>query len=367
VRLLILTRTMSGGTMGRAFSYSLLADALGWEYTVAAPKDGPIWQPLATAPFADHCRVLRSPGDVVRQAAGHDLIVALKPWPHTYGRARTAARRTATPMVLDIDDPDLERLLHSHSWKARLRHLDPRSVPDRRHPLEVRALARHVPDEVVLASNPMLGDRYGATVLPHARVHRPPGGRHLGDAPVVGFIGTHRPHKGLPTLRAAIAELADDGFRLVASGAPPPDARPWESWLETTTLADGLAAIDAIDVLALPSLDGPEARAQLPAKLIDGMISGRAVIGSDLPPVRWASGGLARLVPPGSVADLVRGLRDLAVPEVRQAMGDQLRQRALAMFTPEVLAPVLRQVAERSTSGDVPPMRPPRPPAPPSS
>jgi len=353
--------------MGRAFSYSLLAEALGWDYTVAAPKDGPIWQPLAMTSFAEHCRVLRRPADVVHEAADHDLIVALKPWPQTYGRARTAATRTATPMVLDIDDPDLERQLDTRSWKGRLRHVDPRLLPDRRHPVEVRVLARHVPDEVVLASNPMLADRYGATVLPHARLSRPAGGRHVGDAPVVGFIGTHRPHKGLPVLRAAVAELAGDGFRLVASGAPPPDAQPWESWLETTTLTDGLAAIDAIDVLALPSLTSPEAQAQLPAKLIDGMISGRAVIGSDLPPVRWASGGHARLVPPGSVTDMVRGLRDLAPPEVRQSMGDQLRRRALEMFTPEVLAPVFQQVAERATSAHVPPMRPPRPPAPPSS
>jgi glycosyltransferase involved in cell wall biosynthesis len=93
----------------------------------------------------------------------------------------------------------------------------------------------------------------------------------------------------------------------------------------------------------VPSADTPFARAQLPVKLIDAMMAGRAVIASDLAPIRWALGGTGVLVRPGSAHELVLALRRLTVDESTGVsyLGALARERALAHFTPQAVAPAL--------------------------
>ncbi len=96
--------------------------------------------------------------------------------------------------------------------------------------------------------------------------------------------------------------------------------------------------------MALPSLDQGYAPAQVPVKLIDAMHAGRAVVASDLPPVRWALGDAGLLVPPGSVGQLSAALVKLADPEVRARLGQAARSRALERFVPGAVSPVVAKV-----------------------
>ena len=82
----------------------------------------------------------------------------------------------------------------------------------------------------------------------------------------VRFVGSPRGHKGLSVLRAAVGQLAGDGFRLGVTSNAPEDAKPWEEWYGQTSLRDGLALVATADIVVIPSTAGGYSRAQLPVK-----------------------------------------------------------------------------------------------------
>lgn len=90
------------------------------------------------------------------------------------------------------------------------------------------------------------------------------------------------------------------------------------------------AILAAADIFALPShFEG------LPMVLIEAMLSGLAVVASDIPGPREqvVSGVTGLLVPRGDAAALAGALAQLAnAPERRAAMGEAGRQRALARY-----------------------------------
>jgi len=107
-------------------------------------------------------------------------------------------------------------------------------------------------------------------------------------------------------------------------------------------MARGAEIVQSADIIALPSIASAWSRGQLPAKLIDGMLAGRAVIASDLPPIAWALGETGRLVRPGDLAELTEALIDLRDPYTRQMLGAAARNRGEGMFLVDVVAPTFR-------------------------
>ena len=94
-------------------------------------------------------------------------------------------------------------------------------------------------------------------------------------------------------------------------------------------------------MVAIPSQDWTYSRGQLPVKIIDAMMAGRAVVGSDLEPIRWALGGTGIVVPPANAEALAAALDSLRSPDIRADLGARARERALATFTPSAIAPAL--------------------------
>jgi glycosyltransferase involved in cell wall biosynthesis len=185
---------------------------------------------------------------------------------------------------------------------------------------------------------------YGGTLVPHVRPAVPAPPQSAGRDVVVRFVGSPRGHKGLDVLRAAVARTAGDGVRLDVTADPPADAAPWEGWLGQTSVAQGRDLVATADVVALPSLPGGWSRAQLPAKLVDAMILGRAVVASDLPPLRWGLGDAGLLVPPGDVDALAAALQALRDPATRLGYGTAAHRRGSAVFGVAAVAPVFEAV-----------------------
>lgn len=273
--------------------------------------------------------------DAALEAASDvSLVVAVKPLPETFGVGLQATARNGTPLLLDVDDPQ---------W-AIVDRKRPRGRAALRHLLYRRATARlhqRMKDVPRMVSNPVLQQRLGGTIVPHVRERRGAGKAHGEPTLRVAFIGTTRRHKGVQRLRAAIENLQDIQATLIITDHEPADVRPWERWVGLTTLEKGLTLVDAADVVALPSEDDAVGQAQLPVKLIDAMISGRGIVASDVPPMRWALGDAALFVRPGSVTDLVHALRKMRDPAVRQDLGHAARERGLALFTPPAGAEAL--------------------------
>ncbi len=360
MKLLFVTPNLAGNSLGRTHCLWLLAEHLGHESRIAAVKGTTVWTPLADTDFARRCvtfsdgrsTVLDSdplPGGLVELADRADLLVAVKPVVSGFGVGLRLARRTGTPLLLDIDDPD-----HEVRTSALPRYEQVARLVLRQAYRDQLKLPARIPGVPRAVSNPVLQARYGGVVIPHVR---PPAeaSSHVreDDRIVVRFVGSARPHKGVDVLRAAVARLAARGYRLEVTADPPADPQPWESWLGTTSMRRGAELVASSDIVAIPSVDDAWSRAQLPAKLIDAMMAGVAVVASDVGPIRWALGGTGLVAPPSDVTRLTAALAALADPQVRDRLGRQARKRAHRMFSVGAVAPHYQALLEYSRTRSV--------------
>lgn len=345
---LFVTPDFGENSLGRTYCLWLLARHLGWGTGVVSAKGNALWHPLAGSEFAADClprlsaRSRRGRVEQLRgTAADFDTVVAVKPLPESYGLARSAVDPSSQTFVLDCDDPDLEAWqlggLNTRRWILRAG----------RHPLymlgmqRMRAAAHR--EARMITSNPTLQQRHGGSVIAHSRPLPAALAPHTASAPSVAFVGTARRHKGIDQLRHAVSKLSSQGYTLTVTDDAPADAMPHERWVGQVSMERGLEIVAHSDISAIPSLDDVFSRGQLPAKLIDAMMSGRAIVASSLPPISWALSATGRLVPPGDTEALVTALSELRSPSVRNDLGRAARARAETMFTVEALAPAFER------------------------
>lgn len=350
---LFVTPLLDDNSTGRTYCLWLLAKSLGYRSEVVAFKGERVWKPLADTEFAAACHIERTASRqskvdfLAEKAEQFDVVVAVKPLPDSLGIALAARRKRPFALVVDVDDPDLEaRLSWRPLWRGiawRMRHI--------RFWLSACVFPPFQSNASIMVSNPTLQQRYGGILVPHVREDLVVGQPHRSDHPVVAFIGTPRAHKGIDVLREAVEAVSDSGFSLIVTSQPPADAKPWERWVGNVSLEEGLELVANSDIVVIPSKKGLNSTGQLPVKLVDAMMLGRAVIVSDVDPLPWATGGFAPVTPEGDVAVLAQALRKLGDPDVRKAMGKQVRSRALELFTVSGTAPAFKEACEDAVAG----------------
>lgn len=337
MRIVLFVESQEANSLGRAYCLWLLARALEWDVTVLTAHGDKVWTPLAGSEFASMITRVRENALFDAVPADAELLIAVKPLPASLGRAHSIAARRGLPLLVDIDDPDLEvRRRAGSPLLAALRCVRRplRSLVDSR----LHRIARDYPS---LVSNPWLQHRYGGALIPHTRGGMEPGPAHTGSDLRIAFVGTRHPHKGVDVLREAVASLRSEGhaISLIVTDDPPDDARAWETWIGSTSLEDGLRLTRDTDAVVLPSLRRRQAIGQLPVKLIDAMMLGRAIIVSDVAPLPWAIGDAGMVVAAGDLPALRRALLELCDPELRQRLGDRAVVRAEEEFSLRALAP----------------------------
>lgn len=328
------TESLQANSLGRPYCLWLLAKHLGWSSNTLTARGERVWGPLRGSEFAS--TVQRVGAEELTKAipAGTDLVVACKPLPQSLSIALRAASARRLPLIVDIDDPDLElRLRIGQPLHAALRTIrrPRRSIEDRRN----RVAARELPS---IVSNPWLADRYGGAIVPHVRPDLGDGAPAAAGGPGVVFVGTNLRHKGVDILREAVDDLRSYGFTLTVTDIAPTDAKPWENWTGQTSLDAGIELVRNADIVALPSRAGRESIGQLPAKLIDAMMLGRAIAVSDVAPMPWAIGDAGIVFEHGSRGALKAALLTLLDPAKRAELGARARTRALSEFTVEAVA-----------------------------
>jgi hypothetical protein len=331
-RSLLLVRLLlfcgGGNSIGRPYCLWLLAQELGWVCTPVL--SGPMWPPLKGTRFADQAVTLEEVTGRYDAAIAHQLA------PATIGRSfRHMGHR---PTLIDVDEAVWENLYgFSRASQARVAA---GLLRRGRNPVTPHRHRRQVMNRVTILSNPTLQTLYPGTVIPHVRKAYPVAPWPEGPFSIA-FVGTARSHKGIERLRQAADAT---GTTLTLTADPPADPRPFERWVGSTTFPEGQRLVEASDAVAIVSDDTPFSRSQLPVKLIDAMLAGRAVIASDLPPIRWALDDAGLLIPPGdgnALTEMISLLR--SDPDQAKELGRAARARALDMFTPEVVAPVFKR------------------------
>jgi glycosyltransferase involved in cell wall biosynthesis len=167
----------------------------------------------------------------------------------------------------------------------------------------------------------------------------------------IGYVGRLVEEKGLFVLLEALAQLPQDcpwQVHLIGGG-------PLWPALERRGQALGLAerlhfvgqvastampqAMNALDVLVLPSLTRPNWKEQFGRALIEAMASGLPVIGSDSGAIPYVIGEAGLIVPEGDAAALAAALRRLMEDApLRARLGQMGRARVLAHFTHDEIA-----------------------------
>jgi glycosyltransferase involved in cell wall biosynthesis len=353
----ILCHTLAGNAFGRAL---LLAELLSRDFSAhivcACHPSDELWLPARGSCSFEIRRwnpwsypgFLARASSIARALVTGDIIYAVKPHLSSLGLGLTARKLLGRPLIADVDDWELG--FSSLGWEVLTA---PWAALSAASPLHTRRFSARVRSaDAVTVSNTFLFERYGGSWLPHARDERrfdeTPSGTPSSE-PIVLFAGTPRRHKGLGDLVVAFRKLQTSAqLRIVGGTLDPQLVRDSqgdprirvEPPVPLSTLYGILAAAD---VVVIPQADTPASRGQLPAKLLDAMAMGKAIISThvgDIP--RWLSGDAGQVVPAGDPEALTGALSALlADPEQRAALGRRARARFLALGSYAVVRPRL--------------------------
>ena len=338
-RVALVVKTLSDNSLGRAYSLSLVLDEVGADWAVLSVNGGEIWSPVRDMPFARRCEKVDSKqlGQVL---TGFDSVIALKPLPETFGLCQEVLSSKGPPLVVDIDDPDLEARL---SWKRPLKQMRTEML----HPLQMKRLrdcAKKIGAFPRIVSNPFLAEKYGGVVIPHVRpalsleptTQRP-------AIPNFAWIGTPRNHKGIRTIRQAFRQLNRSGTRAVLTITAEPPNKPysWEKWVGEISLTEGWRLLRDSDATIITLWKEPFKSLQLPAKAVDALVSGTTVIRNSSPTLDWIFGKDGILLSGPSSQALTECLSEMTVARPqRHCWAPDL----IELTSPKSFADRLRQV-----------------------
>ncbi|MFT3925883.1 MAG: glycosyltransferase [Myxococcales bacterium] len=363
----ILCHTLAGNAFGRAW---LLADLLSQDFSVhmvtACRPNDELWAPARGScqfeirrwsPWSYPGYVARAPS-IARRLVTGDIVLAVKPHLSSLGLGLVAREVRKRPLIADVDDwelgfSSLAGDLLGAPWAAL-------SAASALHTRRMSAKVRTA--DAVTVSNSFLHERYGGTWIPHARDEerfRPVPGP-AGEPPTVLFAGTPRRHKGLGELLEAYRQLRVPArLRIVGGMLDPELVRETRdeagiSVEPPVPMQELLGILASADVVVIPQSDSPASQGQLPAKLLDAMAMGRAVVSTNVGDIpRWLADGAGRVVPPGDAGALARGLEELlGDAALRAQLGARARERFLRYGSQGVLRPRLVGLLQRVLAGE---------------
>jgi glycosyltransferase involved in cell wall biosynthesis len=279
---------------------------------------------------------------------------------NNFAGARLAVQRRV-PFVLEYNGSEIWMSRH---WGTPLEH-EALSA-------QIEMANLQIADLIVVVSQPM-ADELIARGVPAAKILVNPNGvepdlyspsidgaairdRHqLHGKTVIGFIGTFGPWHGAEVLAQAFGRLIaahppyrssvrllmiGDGVKMgeVTAAIAAGDLRDLVVLTGIVPQADGPQYLAACDVLASPHVPNPDGSPFFgsPTKLFEYMAMGKGIVASDLDQVGeiLEHGRAARMVKPGSVDDLVDGLRELIErPDERARLGAEARRIAVERHT----------------------------------
>lgn len=367
---------LSGNCLGRALVLAELAALDAPTRVIGIQSTDAIWAPAQSSKIPIVGRRLTSAWGyrasarwLKEQLRGTRVIVS-KPLVSSLGLTRRAG---VEPEQLLLDNDDWEPgLRHARAARRGLRFrcsqfLQPSVLNSYYSTLALDRGLKRYPHMTV--SNAFLQGKYGGRILPHVRDTD-----FLDPARVdpqairselemqgrrwVGFIGTIRQHKGVgeliqvlsemkgstaPGIYVAGADLEDDYTRQLYElansqlGSERVRFRPPFSF-ETLP-----AQVAPVDVICLPGLDDPGAHGQLPAKLMDAMCMGKAVVASGHNDIIALLDGCGISVTPGRPGELGSALSRLLGDDLlREQFGRSARQRAIESLSYQAGADILR-------------------------
>lgn len=306
--------TAPGGVQGQVVDLARALERRGHEPVVFAPVDRPAREGVrvvSTGPSVSvpgngsRAPLARSPRHVLAGAravatGGFDVVHVHEPLAPGLPLALLLTRRV----------PPAVATFHRSGASAAYRLLRPLGrLVARRYAVRVAVSEAARATAAALVPGPVEVLFNGVTTDEHAEEPWPTTG------PTVLFLGRHEPRKGLAVLLAAHDRLPAPRPVLWVAGSGPETgalrerypATPERCWLGVVDETEKRRRLAAADALAAPSLGGES----FGMVLLEAMAHGTAVVASDIDGYRQATGGAARLVPPGDAAALAAALAEV--------------------------------------------------------
>jgi glycosyltransferase involved in cell wall biosynthesis len=315
----------------------------------------------------------------VADLADGDIVYASKPLVTSLGVGVRVKKRTGKPLILDVDDWEpgfvSDRFARS-SFLSRLAFIGASAVLYYRpgsywNVLLSERLTGQA--DAVTVSNTFLQERFGGTIVRHARDtdELDPGrfepetvrNRHgvPKDAAVVLFLGTPTAYKGIEDLIEAVARLKRPDVLLFVIGMDYRKAycrrvsRLGKGMLSQRFRPLGFQPLKRLpeflamtDVFVVPQRMAPASVGQLPAKLFDAMAMAKPIVATavgDIPEILAGCGRVVKPDCPDLLADAVQDI--LADPDEAQSLGKRARQECIDKYSHEVVAGTLIEVFEK--------------------
>ncbi|MFL5383125.1 MAG: glycosyltransferase family 4 protein [Longimicrobiaceae bacterium] len=350
--------------MNRRLAHALaVAGAGAWEVTAAAPARYPgDLRDVELEPTAgEACRTVAVPVQYAR-----------KPHFMLYGRRLCELLRERWDVVHCWEEPYVLSAWQVARWtrpEAALVYATFQNLPKRYPPpfaQAERAVMRRADGwiafgrtvEETLAARPGYRDRPHAVIPPGVdleRFHPDPEARRrvraeLGWAdegpPVVGFLGRFVEAKGLGVLRRAWEAAPPSRLLLVGGGAMEAELRAWGGGFgDRVRVVTGVPHdevpgwLNAMDLLAAPSLTTPKWREQFGRMLVEAMACGVPVLGSDSGEIPHVIGDAGIVAPEGDVGGWAKALGELIEnPDRRAELARRGIARARAEFALDAVA-----------------------------
>jgi glycosyltransferase involved in cell wall biosynthesis len=272
------------------------------------------------------------------------------------------ARRRGLPLVLDVDDWEMglyaEAVSRWRGWRA----WQPayRVVQRLRDYLAWENLATSSAITARVVNSTFLQARFGGHVIytgvdcdqfSPVRADRNGARAWLevpDETPLIGFLGTPHPYKGIDDLLLAVEHLRLEwpGARLLVAGLS--SDNPYSPMLRRVPHVLALPYVRtsaypdlyaACDVVAVPQRRSLESLMQTPAKLILAMAMARPIVATSVGDIPAVLGDTGVLIPPEDttvLTDALRAVLRLASGQ-RAEMGQRARARCISQFSLEVL------------------------------
>lgn len=366
VEFIVLSHDASSNALGRAQSLALVAQQIGRTELWAAAPDG--WWKGAAQFDTQNVAISARGAELERElrrfrTPGARIVIwvtkGVHPLPEWLERLQRSAPDSLT--LLDIDDDDAG-LAVEYRRGSLLRAMKLNRLR-RGHPARIRAAQRALWDRVdaLTYASEAVRSTYPAWTGPAAwvpHVRADVGGdrlpRPLGATIRVGAFGTIRPHKGQQLLLDLIRSHRDlevHAFRDSGLGTPRAEDLNWIELEPDTPLT---RAYDGIDAVLLPMARGSRSSdVQFPAKLVDAMRAGVAIVASPTSAVREiAEGAFVPLSDTPTAAEA----RQAVYEALDRKVGERARQIYERSLTPgtvsQRVADVIRQLDTRSVADE---------------
>lgn len=348
MKITILTSDFSGNSLGRSYLLALLLQEY-YHVRIVGPMFGEqVWPPLANVTDVEFIPVrmqfrnsvlIMNINKIVRFCNG-DILYVSKPLISSFGIGIIVKYLYKIPLILDIDDWEISPFLIQdkiHRFISAIRTIN---RPISFMPGLLFDKLTKVADLITVSSK-TLKEMYGGTIIPHVRktVRINQKTKRPNNKKTIMFLGTPRPHKGVDDLIAAFKSIRIRNTVLKIIGIDYKDKESKKIILAAQSdnriqlhgmipFEDLKSYIATADIIVIPQRDIIVAKTQVPAKLFDAMVQGKAIISTRISDIPDILGDTGIIVEPGDIHGIKNALEYLLKhPEKIKELGAKVRKR----------------------------------------